>query len=66
MTDRTERNQDILVSMPVYKKFVGQTDPMIDFKFKRLFIRLRDENDEQTMDDLKKQFFNVYNTWSAE
>ena len=36
----------MIVSLPVYKKFVSITDTMPEFKFKKLYIRLKDPNDK--------------------
>lgn len=53
----------MLVSIPVYKKFVGITDTIPNFMFKKLYIRLKDPNDKQTIATLKSQFNNVFNVW---
>ena len=49
----------MVVSLPVYKKFVGETSAMPDFWFKYLYIKLKNPNDKNLIKSLWSKLYSL-------
>ena len=58
-SDRSS-TRDIFVSLPTYKKFYGLTGRVDQLKMRYLFIKMKNPDDTDTIDDLKKLLNSVH------
>jgi len=57
MDDKPSTYQDMVVSIPVYKKLVGDTTPITEFWFKYLYIKLKNPDDKDLIKRIKAAFY---------
>ena len=60
MDDKPETRKDMIVSLPLYKRLVGETGSVSDFRFKYLYIKLKDPYDKDTIKKIKSAIYSTY------
>lgn len=53
MDDKPGNFKDMMVSLPLYKRLVGETGSIHNFRFKYLYIKLKDMSDSLQKETIK-------------